>query len=170
MPRKFVDCVYDVESELALPRGQHIFGRGDIWPDMQRVYEGYLRQAQPYPERLRDWRAAYAIIAYHAGRYDVARAQLEALDWKPRQSTLLEWNLDPTVWPLEVAARGGPLGGKISEAETLYQNGDRAAAYKQYLALSSNAGADERTKEFIQSRLATLNPSQYQPVPMPSRN
>ena len=170
VPRQFVDSVYDVESELGLQRGQHVFGRSDIWPELQRMYEGYIRQAQPYPGRQGEWRTVYAIIAYHGGKYDVARAQLEALDWKPEQNTLSGWNLDPMLWPLEVAARSGPLGEKISAAELIYQEGDRTAAFKQYLALSSNAAADERTKEFIQSRLASLNPAQYQTIPMPSRN
>jgi len=156
VPRKFVDCVYDVESELELPRGQHIFGRGDIWPDMQRVYEGYIRQAQSYPQRLREWRTAYAIIAYHAGKYGVARTQLEALNWKPQQNTLSEWNLSPALWPLEVAARSGPLGGKISAAELLYQNGDSAGALKKYRELNSDPNADARTKDFIQKRLVSL--------------
>jgi hypothetical protein len=177
VPRKFIDCVSDVESELNLPQGRHIFGRGDIWPDLQRVYEGYVSQAQPYPQRLRQWRTAYAATAYFAEKYDVARMQLEMLGWNPQPDILAEWKLDATLWPLEVAARTGSLAGKISAAETAYQNGNFADALKQYSALNSAAVSDARTKEFIRRRLASLQsrqpasqfqlvvPQQYQSLP-----
>jgi hypothetical protein len=160
VPRKFIDCVSDVESELNLPQGRHIFGRGDIWPDLQRVYEGYVSQAQRYPQRLRQWRTAYAAVAYFAGKYDVARMQLELLGWNPQPDILAEWKLDATLWPLEIAARTGPLAGKISTAETAYQNGDFADALKQYSALNSAAVTDARTQEFIRRRLASLQSGQ----------
>ena len=41
-PRVFFDVVSDLEAELGLPRGQHIYGREDIWPHMQEMYEGYI--------------------------------------------------------------------------------------------------------------------------------
>ena len=177
VPRKYVDCVYDVESEMQLPARQHIFGRSDIWPELQRVYEGYIRQAQAYPQRRREWRTSYAIIAYHAGKFDAARTQLDALNWTPQPYILTEWRLDPALWPLEVAARGGPLGKQISVAELLYKNGDSAGALKKYTELDSTADADARTREFIQRRLAMLQPNyqlitpqRYPVIPMPSTN
>lgn len=184
VPRKFVDCVYDVESEMHLSAGHHIYGRSDVWPDLQRVYEGYLRQAQPYPQRLQEWQTAYAVIACFAGKYDVARNQLEALNWKPQPGILAQWKLDATLWPLEIAARTGPLGKEISNAETAYQNKDKdfIEALKQYKNLNSAAGADERTGEFIHRRLASLQPEQpslqsqfihpqpYQSIPPPATN
>lgn len=170
VPRKFMDCIYDVESEMNLPRGRHIFGRSDVWPQIEKIYTGYLDA--PALGRYRDgWRSAYAIVAYHAGKYDVARAQLEALNWKPDPAVLSEWNLDAALWPLEVAARTGPLGGKISAAEALCRNGNIAGALKQYKELSSDLNADARTREFIQKRIVSLGdsgwliaPQQY-PVP-----
>ncbi len=43
VPRKFFDCVADVESEMELPAGRHnIYGRADIWPEFQKMYEGYI--------------------------------------------------------------------------------------------------------------------------------
>ena len=154
VPRRFVDCVYDVESELKLPQGEHIFGRSDIWPQMQRLYEGYLT-APMQADRRNGWRSSYAVIASLAGKYDVARAQLEILNWQPQPEILAEWKLDAELWPLEIAARSGPLGGKISAAETLCKNGDTVGARLQYTAMSFNS-ADDRTKDFILRRLATL--------------
>jgi hypothetical protein len=160
VPRKFVDCVYDVESEMDLPRGQHIFGRSDIWPEFEKLYQGYIN-APSQTQHQNGWRSSYAIIAYYAGKYDIARAQLEALDWKPKQDVLSEWNLNPALWPLEVAARGGPIGKKVSAAEALYQNGNSAGALKKYKELNSDMNADARTKEFIQKRLESLGAGGY---------
>ena len=155
VPRKFIDCVYDVEAEMKLPKGEHIFGRADIWPQMQRLYAGYL--AAPSQAELRSgWRSSYAVIASYAGKFDVARAQLEALDWKLQPNILAEWKLDAELWPLEIAARSGPLGEKISAAETLSKEGNPDAALKQYTDLNSNPAADGRTKEFILRRMAAL--------------
>ncbi len=175
VPRKFIDSVYDVEAEMNLPRGHYLFGRADIWPQLQIIYSGYLNEPSQAPYR-NGWLTSYAIIACYAGKYDVSRAQLEALNWKPQRSILAEWNLDATLWPLEVAALSGPLGGKVSAAETFFQNGDTAAALKRYKELNSNPDADGRTKEFIRRRLALLNAEQgmlpqqdrTMAIPMPS--
>ncbi|MGH9594575.1 MAG: hypothetical protein ACRD5L_15900, partial [Bryobacteraceae bacterium] len=40
VPRKFFDCVADVESEMDLPAGRHIYDRPDIWPELQTMYQG----------------------------------------------------------------------------------------------------------------------------------
>ncbi|HEU6446959.1 MAG TPA: DUF4339 domain-containing protein [Verrucomicrobiae bacterium] len=156
VPQQFIDCVYDVESEMDLPQGKYIFDRSDIWPDLQRVYEGYIEASQTNSLRLRQWRTGYAAIACRANKYDVAREQMEALNWKPNISVAMQWSFEPTTWPLEIAARTGPLTKEISDAEDSYQNGDHDAALKKYSKLV-NATTDERTKKFIQMRLAALN-------------
>ncbi len=159
VPRKFVDCIYDVESELDLPAGRHIFGRSDIWPDLKRMYDGYVNQ--PSVAGYRDgWRASYAIVAYFAGKYDVARTQLEALNWKPPAQRMSGWSVDLSLVPLEVAARTGPLGGRISDAESTRTDGDIGGALKKYSDLKDAAGADARTREFIQRRLSQLTAEQ----------
>jgi hypothetical protein len=158
-PRKFFDCVSDVESEMELPSGQHIYGRADIWPEFQKMYQGYI--AEPAQSSWRDgWRTSYAVVAYFAGKYDVAREQLEALSWKPVPENLSNWGIDFSLMPLEVAARTGPLGAKISAAESARAAGEAAPALKQYADLASAPAADARTKEFIQRRLAQLTVEQ----------
>lgn len=155
VPRKFIDCVYDVESEEGIPAGRHIFGRSDIWPLLEKIYQGYI--AAPSQEQQRNgWRTSYAVIAYHAGKYDVARTQLEALNWTPQPNIVGQWRLDPTLWTLEIAARTGPQGREISAAEASYQKRDFTEALKQYNDLNSAAVTNERTKEFIKHRLAML--------------
>jgi len=155
VPRKFIDCVYDVESEEGIPAGSHIFGRSDIWPQLEKIYQGYI--AEPSQSRQQNgWRTSYAVIACYAGKYDVARTQLEALNWTPQPDILAQWGLDPTLWTLEVAARTGPQGREISAAEASYQKRDFTEALKQYNGLNSAAVTDERTKKFIKRRLAML--------------
>ncbi|MGA3283782.1 MAG: hypothetical protein ABSD57_04905 [Verrucomicrobiota bacterium] len=153
VPRKYLDCVYDMESEMELPPGRHIFGRDNIWPDLKRMYEGYVAKAPDYRD---GWRTSYAVAAYLAGKYDVARAQLEALDWKPVSRNLDGWNVDLSLMPLEVAARTGPLGEKISAAESARDSGDISAALKKYSGLENATDADARTHEFVRDRLALL--------------
>lgn len=96
------------------------------------------------------------MFAYFAGKYDVARAQLEALDWKPLSGNMSGWSVDLSLMPLEVAARTGPLGGKITKAESMTAAGDIPAALKIYSDLENADGADARTREFIQRRLSQL--------------
>jgi hypothetical protein len=155
VPRKFMDCIYDVESEMELPAGRHIYGRDDIWPNLKRMYDGYVNA--PLPLEYRDgWRASYAIVAYFAGKYNVARTQLEALNWKPPPQSMRGWSVDLSLMPLEVAARTGPLGKAISDAESIRNTGDIAGALKKYSNLKDASNADARTSEFIQRRLSQL--------------
>ena len=156
VPRKFFDCVSDAESEEALPAGRHIYGRPDIWPEFQKMYEGYIAEPAQLPWRD-GWRTSYAVVAYFAGRYDVARGQLEALDWKPVHRNLDGWGVDLSSMPLEVAARTGPLGAKIAAAESARAAGQIAPALKQYSDMASAPAADARSKEFIQRRQARLS-------------
>ncbi len=170
VPRKFFDCVADVESEMELPSGRHLYDRADIWPEFQKLYQGYI--AEPAQANFRDgWRTSYAVVAYFAGKYDAAREQLEALDWKPVPENVSNWGIDLSLMPLEVAARTGPLGAKISAAESARAAGEAATALKQYADLAAAPAADARTngfhlesvpltdartKEFIQRRMAQL--------------
>jgi len=155
VPRKFFDCVADVESEMNLPPGRHIYGRADIWPEFQKMYQGYIAAPKQTPWR-NGWRTSYAVVAYFAGKYDVDREQLEALNWKPVPANLRNWGVDLSLMPLEVAARTGPLDTEVSAAESAYGAGDVTSALKQYTNLASMPNADARTKEFIQYRLAQL--------------
>jgi hypothetical protein len=155
VPRKYMDCIYDVESEMELPAGRHIYGRGDIWPNLKRMYDGYVSAPSQAQSRV-GWRTSYAVVAYFAGKYDVARAQLEALNWKPPPQSMSDWSVDLSLMPLEVAARTGPLGKKISDAETARDAGDIAGAWKQYSGLKDAPDADARTREFIQRRWSQL--------------
>ena len=173
-PRKFFDSVTDVESEMDLPPGQHIYGRADIWSEFQKMYQGYI--ADPAQSSWSNgWRSSYAVVAYFAGKYDVAREQLEALNWQPEPEKLSNWGTDLSLMPLEVAGRTGPLGAKISAAESARANGEVTNALNQYAGLAaapvteartnefhleSAPVADARTQEFIQRRLAQLRVQQ----------
>jgi hypothetical protein len=156
VPRKFFDSVTDVESEMDLPAGQHIYGRADIWPELQMMYEGYISNPSQQTS-LSGWRGSYAIAAYLAGKYDVAAEQLKALNWELPPKKLTGWGVDLSLMTLEVAARTGPVGKSLSAAEATYQNGEATTARRQFADLQGATNADARTVEFIKTRLAALD-------------
>jgi hypothetical protein len=155
VPRKFYDVVTDMESEMQPTEG-HIYGRSDIWPYFQQMYEGYI--AEPSQAADRDgWRSSYALLSYYAGKYDVSRRQLEALNWQPQRSRRADWNVDLSIIPLEVAARTGPLAAEINDLEAVRSEQKSAAKpLRRYETLATSAKADERTRRFIQCRVASL--------------
>jgi hypothetical protein len=155
VPRKFFDCVADVESEMELPPGRHIYDRADIWPELQTMYQGYISNTAP-PSAVAGWRGSYAIVAYFAGKYNVAAEQLKALDWKLPPKKLTGWGADLSSMTLEVAARTGPLGKSVSAAESSYQNDDVATVLRRFTDLQAATNADARTLEFVKIRLAAL--------------
>jgi len=155
VPRKLLDSVGDVESELDLACGEHIYGRPDIWPHLQQVYEGYI--ADPSQVKTRDgWRSAYAVVAYFAEKYQVARAQLEAIHWQPRQRNLVNWGKDVSLMALEVAARTGVAAQQVEAAESKAKFGEVGVALRMYTDLSAATNTDERTQAFVRERLTTL--------------
>ena len=154
VPRKLFDSISDIESEAQLQAGQHIYGRPDVWPLLQQMYEGYI--AEPSQLAMRDgWRTTYATIAYIAGKYDTSREQLDAVHWKPREKNLNGYGVDLTLMPLEVAARTGPAGAEVVRAEDSRDARDLKSALRIYEDLN-HTNSDARTGEFIRARLASL--------------
>jgi hypothetical protein len=156
VPRKYIDCIHDVESEMDLPPGEHIYGRQDVWPNLRQMYEGYI-SAPSQQQCQAGWRTSYAVIAYFGGKYSIARSQLEALDWKPLAENMQDWNVDLSLMPLEVAARAGSLSNKISAAESARNAGDVSYALKEYAQMKNTLGLDQRSTDFIQHRLSELS-------------
>ncbi len=160
VPRKLFDCVLDVESESDMPAGQRIFGRADIWPLLQKMYEGYV--AEPtQASSLTGWRTSFAVVAYFAGHYDIARKQLESVGWKLTPAALNSWGRDLSSMPLEVAARTGPLGAEVTAAEAARNSGDRATALRIFAELDGKHTSDARSGEFIRLRLSLLTDEQH---------
>jgi hypothetical protein len=155
VPRKLFDSIADLEADLELPTGEHIYGRADVWPHLQQMYEGYVAEPSRASEQA-GWRSTYSIIAYLAGKYDVSRTQLEAINWEPRRWNLTGWGRDLSLMPLEVAARTSPVAGQIDAAESASHAGSLAKAVRMYTELSAATNTDERTRSFIRERLTTL--------------
>ena len=157
VPRKLIDSIQDVESEMELPLGEHIIGRADIWPFVARMYEGYI--AHGNPDHRQGWRSAYSVVSYLGGHYDISTTNLESLDWKTRYRNLHGWGRDLSIYALEAAARTGPLGSRITEAEVLAGRNDAAGALGVYESIQGQAEAAEmenRTRRFIEYRRRTL--------------
>jgi hypothetical protein len=155
VPYEFIECVGDVQQEMGLSAERHIYSRADIWPELKKMFRGYIAVPERAPQR-NGLRTSYAVVAYFAGDYGLAREQLEAMDWKPVPGNLLDWGTDLSRMPLEVAARTGPAGAAVAAAETAFDANNVASALKQYTDLASLPAADARTKEFSQYRLAQL--------------
>lgn len=157
VPRMFFDSISEVESESELEPGEHIYGQEDVWPDLKKMYEGYIGAGS----NLKGWRSVYAVIAYYAGKYDVARAQFDALNWDPDTTRFEGWSVDLSLLPLEIAARTGPAADSVNRAESRRSRDDIGAALKLYQELDGSTIADTRTREFVKARLASLEAEQH---------
>lgn len=160
VPRKYFDSVADVESELDLPRGQHLYGRSDIWPRIQELYEGYSAEPSLTADARDGWRSTYTVVAFLAGKYDVARKQLLVLAWQPHPWSYTGWGVDLTILPQEVAARTGSQSELVAAAEARHQQGDVAGALTIYNGLATSKMADALTRAFARERLAALKVEQ----------
>jgi hypothetical protein len=119
------------------------------------MHEGYINATNRFG-KLNYWRAHYAIASRFAGHYDVARTQLEALGWEVPAKYLADWGVDLSLLPLEVAARTSPVATAVAHAEDDAKR-NASKALEDYRKLSANStNADERTRRFIQCRIATL--------------
>jgi hypothetical protein len=155
VPHKFIDVVSDMESEMELAPGTHIYGRGDIWPELQQMYEGYLAEPSQASRRY-GWQSSYAVVAYLAGKYDVSRKQLEAMYWQPWRYDLTGWDADLSLMTGEVAARTGSLSEKVADAENARDGKLYGLALHLYTDLAAATNTDARTREFVRCRCAGL--------------
>ncbi|HTS18180.1 MAG TPA: hypothetical protein VMP11_11450 [Verrucomicrobiae bacterium] len=159
VPRKLLDSISDMQQELRTATGQQLLARDDIWPRVQQMYEGYV--AEPTLARQRDgWRSSYAVAAYIAGKFDVARAQLEAINWTPWHQCLLGWGRDLSLMPFEVAARTSPAASQIADAEAAYDKGDLDAARQIYERIGNDRSLDDYTFGFIKERWLAIDTEQ----------
>jgi hypothetical protein len=151
-----MDVIASAESELELPAGMFIYGRKEIWPHLSQMHEGYLAAA-PVIQTHEYWRSSYAVVAYLAGKYDVARTQLAAMDWKIPPERLDDWDVDLSLMTLEVAARSGTHAKLVERGEDQYGGYDLQQALQTYREIASATNADEVTRLFALHRVATLD-------------
>ena len=156
VPRMLFDSIADLESEMELSPRNRLFGATDLWPHLQRMYEGYIAAPTQQASR-KGWRTVYTIVAHLAGKDEISRAQLEALEWQPQTNKFDSWRTDLSLLPLEVAALTGPLAAAIRGAEAKRLDLDCAGALAAYQQLAADARADERTRQLLRHRVATLD-------------
>ena len=161
VPRIFFDSLADLESEMELPQGQHIYGRADIWPHLQELYEGYIAEPSLNSYEHDGWRSTYSVVASVAGKYDVARKQMEALNWQPHAACLNDWKRDFSLLPQEVAARTGANATLVNVAESSREAGDVVGALHIYKGLVPSPNAEALTAAFVRDRVATLSVEQH---------
>jgi hypothetical protein len=161
VPRMYFDSLTDLEAEMELPAGRHLYARADIWPRLQQLYEGYIAEPSLSAECRDGWRSTYAVVASLAGHYDVAQRQFAEINWQPDARNLDGWNRDLSLLPQEVAARTGPQAAQVKTAESRYDAGDITGALQIYQALSVATNTDTRSRSFVLDRLATLTLEQH---------
>jgi type VI secretion system protein VasJ len=99
--------VSEIEYSVVLPEWDavlqeaktHLRG-GGLKPAIQKLKQG-LRNAQGGREQLY-WRLTMARLCYNAKKYDLAKAQLEALDYQLQQSSLHLWEPKVTLEILQL--------------------------------------------------------------------
>ncbi|HEU5397349.1 MAG TPA: hypothetical protein VFV81_09290, partial [Verrucomicrobiae bacterium] len=160
VPRKFFDSLCNVEEEMGLPQGQHIYRRPDVWPHLQAMYEGYIAYPKMSDWTRDGWRSTYSVIACLAGKYNVSREQLEKLHWQPHPDCLTGWLRDLSLMPMEVAARTGPQSNLVTTAEDDRQAGNVTSALKIYDQLATAKNLDPLTRSFIRERQYSLGMEQ----------
>jgi hypothetical protein len=160
VPRMYIDSLSDVESEMGLPSGQHIYDRADVWPSLKKLYGGYIAYPSQSDWTRDGWRGAYASVAYLAGQYDIAREQLQKLNWRPHPYNLTGYGRDLSLLPLEVAARTGAQSRKVQEAENDRKYGFIERALQIYNELAAMTNLDDRTRSFVRERQYSLGMEQ----------
>lgn len=155
VPRKLFDSVTAIETEMQLPPGRRIFGRPQVWPLLEKMYRGYI-DAQTNAVNQRGWRSTFAVVAHLAGRDQVAREQLEALDWDIQKWSLAGWKTDLSLMVNEIAARTGPSADAINAADKAHAGGRLSNAADAYSALAARADLDPRTREYARLKLAMI--------------
>lgn len=156
VPRKLFDSVTAIEAELGLPPGRRILGRSQVWPLLEKMYRGYIA-AQTDKRNERGWRSTFAVVAYLAGRNQVAREQLEAIDWDIQKWSLGGWKTDLSLMVVEVAARTGAAADIVNAADKAHAEGRLSQAGDAYSVLTARADLDPRTREYARLKLAMVD-------------
>lgn len=157
-PRVLFDVLRDIERKNSPSDNEPVFARDDIWPHVERLHKGYITEASQ-AGWADNWRASLATIAYLAGRYDVAREQLESLEWNLPENELLSWKAgDFSLITLEVAARTGAHADTIARAEEHWKRNQQQEALRLYSDLQDQ-NLDDRTRAFVEARLDILQPA-----------
>jgi hypothetical protein len=159
VPRKLFDVLGDMEQEMKLPAGTHIYGNQEVWPHLKEMYQGYIA-APSRTNEVSGWRAAYATIAFLAGHPDVSREQLQLLDWKPPPAAMTGYGVDLSLMPLIVAGMTGPCSNEVVRAESGYKSRALTEAADLCAALADSGHADDRTREYARARLSAIKREQ----------
>jgi hypothetical protein len=155
VPGQFLEIVREIEADQEGPRTGAIYGRADIWPDVQRVCEGYLANPRS-PADADAWRSTYAVASYLAAQYRISRTQLEALHWHLTGAQSRGWGADLSLMSQEVAAHTGAYADRVAEAESARNTGGLAQALESYNQILSERGIGPRVRQFARCRAASL--------------
>lgn len=156
VPQQFLDTIGDLWRDSEAPSAAALYGRADIWPHAQEMFEGYIAAPDVPSEQRKWWRSSYVAAAFATEHYDLAREQLEALHWQPMMRLFHGWGQDMSLLPEEVAARTGDTRAQVLLAENCRINGQPDEALKLYGTLDLAAEPDARVRQFVTDRRASM--------------
>jgi tetratricopeptide (TPR) repeat protein len=151
-PHKLMMLVRQIEDDDEYSGFYH--GRADIWPQVARMYEGYL--AEPTQEHNRDyWQTRYGVAAYLNEDYELAAKLFAATSAGPVAAGLRDWGMDLTYAPGEVIMRTGFYVDAVDAAEELADDGETAKAREAYERLLKKVPAGP-AREWVEEQLRAL--------------
>jgi hypothetical protein len=156
VPAEFMGIVRDIEIDGNGPRTGAIYGNPEIWLYVQRICEGYLATPLSATDAEK-WRSKYAVAAYLARQYKVARSQLEFLNWKPAASERLDWGVDLSLMNQDVAAHTSPNADNVVAAEAARDRGELEQALNLYNQILAERRIGPRVRQFARARAASLD-------------
>lgn len=126
VPHQYLATVYAVANDA---------GRDDIWahePTFKQAKECLTRYAERNPPQAPSFLSHLAAIAYQAGQYQEAKAQLDRVGDKLETYYFQEFSALPKLAVEQIHAMTGPLGAKIRAAEAFLEQDDVPAVVKAY--------------------------------------
>lgn len=153
-PHELIHVLDGIADDMGLPNAHTLYRRPDVWVHLVGLYDGYIADPS-WRHPAEYWRTEYACVAHLAGRPDVARLQLEALNWQLVPAAAKEFKIDTEKMMSEVAARSGPHARDITAADAATAENKKADARAIYQKILGQ-NPDQRTLLYVAQRLVEL--------------
>jgi hypothetical protein len=159
VPLVFLTAVHEVEEDQADVElgtgGVPVYERPETFPTLQKMLDGYL-DSTARPRDPAYYRSLHAIVSTKAGRYEIARQHLGALDYRlDAAAAYVHVKGRPGDFVDRVTALGGAQGAKVKQAE----EAGEALASPEALGLyreALRAEPEPHAARFLRHRIAGL--------------
>lgn len=151
VPWQFLQAHRDLASEWDEPEAY--YPERLPWEETKSMIEGYLAEPTMQSRRIHTCTVG-AILAEKCRRMQDCRRYLEAAGFKVDPEALQEWSLSAS-WGERAAALSGPAASLITSAENAPPS-QALELFQQALAKLENAPAGDPSREYVGSRVASL--------------